>query len=187
MVSLDPIYVYFEGDEQTYLKYAGQAQRGERRSSREAPNPVFVGLSNETDFPHAGHMNFVDNVLDPETGTIRARAVLDNHDHTLTPGMFARVRLLGSGEYNATLINDEAVGTDQDRRYVLVVNEQNVAEYRPIELGAVVDNQRVVRAGLKPGERVIIGGLQRVRPGMTVAAQEVAPAPVQTASANPSH
>ena len=187
VVSLDPIYVYFEGDEQTYLKYAAQAKRGERRSSREAPNPVFVGLADENGFPHAGRMNFVDNALDPETGTIRARAVLANPDHALTPGMFARVRLLGSGEYPATLINDEAVATDQDRRYVLVVNEQNVAEYRAVELGPLVDNQRVVREGVKPGERVIIGGLQRVRPGMAVAAQEVVPGPVQTAAAGSIH
>jgi len=174
VVSLDPIYVYFEGDEQTYLKYAAQAQRGERKSSREAPNPVFVGLANETGYPHAGHMNFVDNTLDPQTGTIRARAVLDNHDHALTPGMFARVRLLGSGEYSATLISDEAVGTDQDRRYVFVVNEKNIVEYRAVELGQSIDNQRIIRNGLQPGERVIVGGLQRVQPGIAVAPEEVA-------------
>lgn len=177
VVSLDPIYVYFEGDEQTYLKYNGQAQRGERPSSRDAANPVFVGLANEPDFPHAGHMNFVDNALNPETGTIRARAVLDNRDRIFTPGMLARVKLLGSGEYAATLIPDEAVGTDQDRKYVVVINAQNVTEYRPVQLGDVADGLRIVRSGVKPGERVVVGGLQRVRPGIPVTPQPVATGP----------
>jgi RND family efflux transporter MFP subunit len=173
VVSLDPIYVYFEGDEQTYLKYNGQAQRGERPSSRETANPVFVGLANEADFPHAGRMNFVDNALNPETGTIRARAVLDNADHQFTPGMLARVKLLGSGQYSATLVPDEAVGTDQDRKFVMVINAQSVVEYRPVQLGEVADGQRIVRSGVHAGERVIVGGLQRVRPGMQVAPQPV--------------
>lgn len=177
VVSLNPIYVYFEGDEQTYLKYNGQAQRGERPSSREAANPVFVGLANETDFPHQGHMNFVDNALNPETGTIRARAVLDNSDNAFTPGMLARVKLLGSGQYNATLIPDEAVGTDQDRKYVVVITAQNVAEYRPVQLGEIADGQRIVRSGVQAGERVVVGGLQRVRPGITVTPQPVETAP----------
>jgi RND family efflux transporter MFP subunit len=171
VVSLDPIYVYFEGDEQTYLKYNGQAQRGERPSSRDAANPVFVGLANEPDFPHAGHMNFVDNALNPETGTIRARAVLKNAEHQFTPGMLARVKLLGSGQYQATLIPDEAVGTDQDRKFVIVINAQSVAEYRAIQLGEIVDGQRIVRDGVRAGEQVIVGGLQRVRPGMQVTPQ----------------
>lgn len=171
VVSLDPIYVYFEGDEQTYLKYNGQAQRGERPSSRDAANPVFVGLANEADFPHAGRMNFVDNALNPETGTIRARAVLDNAAHQFTPGMLARVKLLGSGEYSATLVPDEAVGTDQDRKFVIVVNAQSVTEYRPVQLGEIADGQRIVRSGVQPGERIVVGGLQRVRPGMQVTPQ----------------
>lgn len=173
VVSLDPIYVYFEGDEQTYLKYNELAKSGARPSSRDNPSPVLVGLANENDFPHAGHMNFVDNVLNPETGTIRVRALLDNKEHLFTPGMLARVRLQGSGQYTATLIDDAAVGTDQDRKYVLVVNAQNVAEYRPVELSGVFENQRIVRSGLKPGERVVVGGLQRVRPGSPVTPEEV--------------
>lgn len=191
VVSLDPIYVYFEGDERTYLKYTGQARRGERPSSRDTANPVFVGLADESDFPHAGRMNFVDNSLNPATGTIRARAVLDNPDRSLTPGMFARVRLLGSGKYNATLVADEAVGTDQDRRFVLVVNKDNVIEHRAVELGQTVDTRRVVRSGLQPGERVIVGSLHRVRPGMSVAPQqetaaaaEAQPALAQTSAAS---
>lgn len=172
VVSLNPIYVYFEGDEQTYLKYADLAKRGERPSSRDNPNPVFIGLANESDFPHAGKMNFVDNALNPETGTIRARALIDNPEHLFTPGMLARVKLQGSGKYTATLINDEAVATDQDRKYVMVVNAQNVVEYRSVELNGIYNNSRIVRSGLQPGERIVVGGLQRVRPGMTVAPQE---------------
>jgi RND family efflux transporter MFP subunit len=173
VVSLDPIYVYFEGDEQTYLKYSDLAKRGERPSSRDNPNPVFIGLANETDFPHAGKMNFLDNALNPQTGTIRARALLDNPEHLFTPGMLARVKLQGSGKYTAALIDDAAVATDQDRKYVMVVNAQNTVEYRSVDLGGIYDNRRVVRSGLQPGERIVVGGLQRVRPGMTVAPQEV--------------
>ncbi|MDB6061958.1 MAG: efflux transporter periplasmic adaptor subunit [Verrucomicrobiaceae bacterium] len=169
VVSLDPIYVYFEGDEQTFLKYAELTKRGERPSARDTANPVFVGLANEEDFPHAATMNFVDNALNPETGTIRSRAVIANPDHLFTPGMLARVRLQGSGKYTAALIPDEAVVTDQDRKYVLVINPQNVAEYRAVELGGVFDNQRIVRGGLQVGEQIVSSGLQRVRAGMTVA------------------
>jgi RND family efflux transporter MFP subunit len=174
VVSLDPIYVVFEGDEQIYLKYQMQAQRGERPSSRDAANPVRVGLANESGYPHEGRMNFVDNALNPETGTIRGRAVLANPDRLFVPGMFARLQLLGSGRYPATLISDESVGTDQDRRYVLVVKADNTVEYRPVELGEIHDGLRVVGRGLAAGERVILGGLQRARPGMTVAPEEVA-------------
>jgi RND family efflux transporter MFP subunit len=174
VVSLDPMYVYFEGDEQTYLKYGELAKRGERPSSRDVANPVFIGLANEEDFPHAATMNFVDNALNPETGTIRVRARIDNPDHLYTPGMLARVRLQGSGKYSAALIPDEAVGTDQDRKYVLVINAQNVAEYRAVELGGVFDQQRIVRSGLQSGERIVSGGLQRVRPGMAVTPQPAA-------------
>ena len=172
VVSLDPIYVYFEGDEETYLKYADLARRGERPSSRDNASPVLIGLANETDFPHAGKMNFLDNALNPQTGTIRARALLDNPEHLFTPGMLARVKLQGSGQYSATLIDDAAVATDQDRKYVMVVNAQNAIEYRGVELGGIYDNRRVVRSGLQAGERIVIGGLQRVRPGMTVSPQE---------------
>jgi RND family efflux transporter MFP subunit len=108
--------------------------------------------------------------------SIRARALIENPEHLFTPGMLARVKLQGSGKYTATLIDDEAVATDQDRKYVMVVNAQNAVEYRPVELGGIHDNRRIVRSGLQQGERVVVGGLQRVRPGMTVAPQEVATA-----------
>src|ERR1700728_3976291 len=118
VVSLDPIYLYFEGDEATYLRYIQLARAGERPSSRDAPNPVRVGLANEEGFPHEGTMDFVDNQVNSQTGTIRARAVLQNKDGQFTPGLFARVQLLASGEYQAILIEDRAVNTDQSEKYV---------------------------------------------------------------------
>jgi RND family efflux transporter MFP subunit len=174
VVSIDPIYVEFEGDEQAYLKYNAMARRGERASSRDAQNPVWVGLSDETGFPHQGVMVFLNNEVDPATGTIRARGQFANSDRRFTPGLFARVRLIGSGKYNAVLINDSAVGTDQSVKYVLAVGRDNKVEYRPVKLGPVIDGLRVVREGLKPGETIVVNGLQRVRPGAAVTPQLVA-------------
>jgi RND family efflux transporter MFP subunit len=168
VVSVDPIYVYFEGDENAYLRYNQLAREGQRPSSREVHNPVRIGLSNEQGFPHEGYMDFVDNQLDIHTGTIRARAVLENKQGQFTPGMFARVQLLGSGEYEAILIEDRAVGTDQSQNFVLVLGPDNKLEYRPIERGRLVDGLRIVRKGLKPEDVVVVSGLQRVRPGAQV-------------------
>jgi RND family efflux transporter MFP subunit len=173
VVSLDPIYLYFDADEQSYLRYTKMAQNGERPSSRENGNPVQVGLANEDGFPHAGKMDFVDNQLNPQTGTIRARAVLPNKDGQFTPGLFARVQLLGSGEYSAILIEDRAVNTDQSQKYVLVLGANNQIEYRKVKLGRVIDGLRVVREGLKPGDVVVVNGAQRVHPGVTVTPQKV--------------
>ncbi len=189
VVSLDPVYVYFQGDEQTYLRYNQMARDGSRPSSRDTRNPVFVGLANETDFPHQGYMDFVDNQVDAATGTIRARAVLDNKDRTFTPGLFARVKLLGSNKYSALLIDEKAVLTDQDRKYVYVLGADNKAERRDVKLGRTSDGLVVVADGLKAGDRVIVNGVQKVFfPGMQVKPQVVAmdktiPAPsLQTAS-----
>jgi RND family efflux transporter MFP subunit len=168
IVSVDPIYVYFEGDENAYLRYQGMARAGERSSSRDVANPVRVGLANEEGFPHEGHMDFVDNQVDVRTGTIRARAVLDNKDGTFTPGLFARVQLLGSKEYDAILIEDRAVGTDQNQSYVLVLGAGNKLEYRAVKLGRAMAGLRIVRNGLKPEDVVVVNGLQRVRPGAQV-------------------
>jgi multidrug efflux system membrane fusion protein len=173
VVSMDPIYLYFDGDEQTYLKYTQMARTGERPSSRNAPNPVQVGLANEEGFPHAGTMDFVDNQLNPQTGTIRARAVLPNKDGFFTPGLFARVQLLGSGEHPAILIEDRAVNTDQSQKYVLLLGANNQIEYRGVKLGRVIDGLRVVNAGLKPGDVIVVNGAQRVHPGVTVSPQKV--------------
>jgi multidrug efflux system membrane fusion protein len=173
VVSLDPIYLYFDADEQSYLLYTKMAQNGERPSSRETGNPVQVGLANEDGFPHHGTMDFVDNQLNPQTGTIRGRAVLPNKDGQFTPGLFARVQLLGSGEYSAILIEDRAVNTDQNQKYVLVLGANNQIEYRKVKLGRVIDGLRVVREGLKAGDVIVVNGAQRVHPGVTVTPQKV--------------
>ncbi len=170
VVSLDPIYVYFEGDEQTYLKYAAMARGGSRPSSRDFKNPVQMGLANEDGlFPHQGYVDFVDNQLNPQTGTIRARAVFSNKDRLFTPGLFARIKLLGSAKHPATLVLDKAVGTDQDKKFVLALNPDSTVEYRSVEIGRLMDGMRIVTSGLKPGEQIVINGLQRIRPGMKVA------------------
>ncbi|MGH7510522.1 MAG: efflux RND transporter periplasmic adaptor subunit [Gemmatimonadales bacterium] len=169
VVSVDPIYAYFEGDEQTYLKYAALARNGSRPNSRYSRSPVYLGLANEEGFPHKGFVDFVDNQLNPQAGTIRFRAVFSNKDHLFTPGLFARIRLVGSGTYPAKLVLDRAVGTDQDKKFVLVLKPDSTVDYRSVQLGRLVDGFRVISSGLEPGEQIVINGLQRVRPGMKVA------------------
>lgn len=173
VVSLDPIYAYFEGDEQVYLKYNELSRRGERPSSRDKRNPIYLGLSNEDGFPHLGYVDFVDNELNPQTGTIRARAVFDNKERLFTPGLFAHLKLVGSGVYKASLINDKAVGTDQNKKFVLVVGSDNKTVYREVKLGPLIDGLRVVKQGLKGGELIVVNGLQRARPGDVVTPQPV--------------
>jgi multidrug efflux system membrane fusion protein len=172
VVSLDPMYVYFEGDEQTYLKYGQLDRAGERASSRDVRNPIHLGLANEEGFPHEGYVDFVDNRLDPSTGTIRARAVFSNKERIFTPGLFARLKLIGSGRYKAALVRDAAIGTDQDKKFVLVLKPDSIVEYRQVEPGRVVEGLRIVRSGLAGGERIVVNGLQRVRSGMKVNPQE---------------
>jgi RND family efflux transporter MFP subunit len=173
VVSMDPIYLYFDGDEQAYLRYQQMGRAGERTSSRDAPNPVHIGLANEEGFPHTGSMDFVDNQLNPQTGTIRARAVFDNKDGRFTPGLFARVQLVGSDDYNAILIDDRAVNTDQSQKYVFLLGPDNKVEYRRVKLGRVIDGLRIVREGLKAGDVIVVNGAQRVHPGLTVTPQRV--------------
>ena len=174
LVSLDPIYVRFDGDEQAYLRYVKAAKDRAAAGSKEAMSPVLVGLADEAGYPHPGVMVFQDNEVDPQTGTIRTRAKLDNHDRAFTPGLFARVRLMGDKKFDALLINDSAVGTDQTVKYVLVVGADNKVEYRPVKLGPVIDGLRVVREGVKVGDTIVVNGLQRVRPGSPVSPQRVA-------------
>lgn len=174
VVSMDPVYVSFDGDENTYLRYQELERSGELPSSREAGNPVRMGLADEDGFPHQGTMNFVDNELDAGTGTIRARAVFSNKDGLFTPGLFARVQLLGSGAQPALLISDRAVLTDQDRKYVYVIGPENKALRRDVKLGAQVDGLRIVSQGLVAEDRVIVNGVQKVFfPGMPVDPQVV--------------
>jgi len=186
IVSLDPIYAYFEADEGSVLKYNRLAREGQRPSSREHANPVHVGLADETGFPHDGVMDFVDNQIDRGTGTVVARAVLPNPDLSLLPGLFARLQLPGSGQYRAILVPDEAIGTDQSPKFVWVVDAESKAQYRTVKIGPIIDGLRVVREGLAPEDRVVVAGIQRVRPGILVDAQPVPAAPaVATAGAPP--
>lgn len=174
IVSVDPIYVSFEGDEQVYLKYTELARRGERPSSRDAANPVQMGLANETGYPHKGEMVFVDNQIDPRTGTIRARASFANKDGYFTPGLFARVKLFGHNTFPAVLVDDRAVGTDQSQKFVYVVDADNKVTYRTVKIGRLTDGLRIVHEGLAAGETVVVNGLQRVHPGAVVTPERVA-------------
>jgi multidrug efflux system membrane fusion protein len=171
LVSLDPMHVYFDADEQTYLDYSAADRRGEHRTRS---SPVRVGLANETGFPHPGTVDFVDNQVDPRTGTIRARAVVPNADRSLTPGLFARVQLAGGQRQAGLLIDEKAVLTDQDRKYVYVLGPGNVAVRKDVVLGRPVGDLRVVEQGLERNDVVIVHGVQKVFfAGMPVAPQEI--------------
>lgn len=167
VVSMDKIYASFDGDEDTYLRVGTQNHKGQ-------PVAVRVGLANEEGFPHEGKLEFVDNQLDTQTGSVRMRATFENKDRALVPGLFARVQLGGgSAVANAVLINDRAVGTDQNRKFVFVVDKDNKAEYRTVKLGPTFDGLRIVKEGLKANEKIVVNGLQRVRPGAPVTPQIV--------------
>jgi len=169
------MYVYFEGDEQAYLRYGASADGGKRA---ELSRPVRVGLANEEGYPHEGTVDFIDNQIDAATGTIHARAVLQNADHALTPGLFARVQLGAGNQDAAMLIDDKAVLTDQDRKYVYVLGPDNKAQRKDIVPGRMVDGLRVVTSGLEPQDKVIVSGLQKVFfPGMPVQPKTVAMEP----------
>jgi len=170
IVSMGRMYAYFDASEATYLKYVRAAREGTRPSSRDTPNPVLMGLSNEEGFPHQGSMDFVDNRLNPATGSMRGRAVFDNANAQLTPGLSARIKLIGSGSYEATLVPDRAISTDQTRKVVMVVGTNNVVESREVKTAALIDGMRVV-SGVKPGEHIIVDGLQRAFPGAPVTPQ----------------
>src|SRR5215207_6979193 len=171
IVSLDPIHFYFDVDERTYLSYTQMALEGTRPSSRSTPNEVFVALSNEREPTRRGRMDFVDNRLDAATGTMRGRAIFENKDLTLTPGLFGRIRIIGSGIYRGVLLPEEAIGADQDRRVVYVVGEENKLVMKPVRLGPRIDGYRVIRDGIKGDETLVVGGLVRVRPGMQIQPQ----------------
>ncbi|WP_157825026.1 MULTISPECIES: efflux RND transporter periplasmic adaptor subunit [unclassified Stenotrophomonas] len=175
LVSLDKVHVYFDADEATFLRYAQMARKGERPSERDESLPVRIGLSGEQGFPHEGKVDFLDNQVTRSTGTIRVRALLDNADRQFTPGLFARVQLLGSGQFQAMLIDDRAVLTDQDRKYVYVVDKDGKAQRRDIALGRSAEGLRIVENGLAAGDKVIVDGVQKVfMPGMPVQAKPVA-------------
>lgn len=176
LVSTDKVYAYFEADERTYLKYRELAREGQRGEA----TPVYLGLSSENGHPHLGYMNFIDNQVDPRTGTIRGRAVFDNRDGRFTPGLYARLRLVGSATYGAVLIKDVAVGTDLGKKFVLVLEEDGKVAYRAIELGPKLEGLRIVRSGLGEGETIVVNGLQRIRAGNAVEPQSVPMADADT-------
>ena len=168
IVSLDPIYIYFDVDEATYLKNNKLWFEGKRPSSRDTPNPVQVALTGEIKPSHEGRMDFIDNRLDVSTATLRSRAVIPNHDLSILPGQFGRVRLIGSSPYEALLIPDTAVATDQSRKIVFVIKDDDTVEARPVVLGPLDEGLRVVREGLQAEDKVIIDGIQRARVGAKV-------------------
>jgi RND family efflux transporter MFP subunit len=168
IVSLDPIYIYFDMDEATYLRNNKLYFEGKRPSSRETANPVQVTLTGETKPSHDGKVNFIDNRLDLSTGTLRGRAVIPNKDLSILPGQFGRVRLIGSSPYEALLLPDTAIATDQSRKIVFVVRQDDTVEAKPVVLGPLDEGLRVIREGLKPEDRVIVDGLQRARVGAKV-------------------
>ena len=176
IVSLDPIYIYFDIDEATYLKYNRLWSEGKRPSSRDTPNPVEVTLTGETKPSHNGAVNFLDNQLDVSTGTLRGRAVIPNKDLSVLPGQFGRVRLIASAPYEALLVPDGAIATDQARKIVFVVKDDNTVEAKPVILGPLDEGLRVVRDGLKPEDRVVVDGLQRARVGAKVTPHDAKPA-----------
>jgi RND family efflux transporter MFP subunit len=180
IASQDPIHVYFDIDEQQLLKYESLRKTGADTVPGKNKNAIYLGLNSETDFPHQGRVDFIDNRLDARTGTIRGRAVFDNKDRLFTPGLFAKLRLTGTGTYNAVLITDRAIGTDQNKKFVLVVDKENKANYRAVKLGPLVDGLRVVKEGLQPGESIVVNGLQRVRPGIQVQPEKTAMLPINT-------
>ena len=167
VVSDEAVYAYFDVDEQTYLEQVQQPDAAEH-------SVVHVGLINEEGYPHAARLDFVDNQVDPQHGTIRARAVLDNRDGRFTPGLFARMKLVSPNLYSAALVDDRAIGTDLGKRFVFVVDGQGVVQYRSVETGRLVDGLRIVEQGLAAGDVVVVNGLQRVRPGVNVAETRVA-------------
>ena len=167
IVSTDPIHFIFDGSEADFIRYLRLAAQGARPSSRDVQNPVSVRLADETDFTHQGRMDFVDNAVNPKTGTIRGRAIFDNKDGLLTPGFFGRLRLFG-GTHDGLLVPDSAISSDQSRKIMFTVADDGTVGVKLVELGPIVDGLRVIRSGLTASDRIVIDGLQRARPGQKV-------------------
>jgi RND family efflux transporter MFP subunit len=168
IVSVDPMYAYFDVDERTVQRVSQLIREGKVQWARKTEWPVSLGLATEEGFPHQGTVNFVDNQVNPKTGTLRVRGVFPNKDEALSPGFFARVRVPIGPPHEALLVSDRALDTDQGQKILYVVNDQNEVVSRPVRLGALHDGLRAIEDGLKSGERVIVNGLQLVRPGITV-------------------
>ena len=170
IVSSDPIYADFDVDEATYIKYV---QSKATHNGEAGKIPVSLALMGENDFPHQGNIDSFDNRMNDTSGTIRVRASFANPNGILVPGLFARVRIGENAASNALLVTDRAIGTDQSKRFVLVVDKENKAEYREVKLGGMAEGLRIVEEGLKPGEKIIVNGLQRARPGQPVVPEVV--------------
>jgi len=172
LVSVDPVYVYADVDEDTLLKFNRLLHATKLETNRDGKIPVELQLADEQDFPHQGHIESFDNRLDPNTGSILLRAVFPNADGRIVPGLFARIRVPLSERHPALLVSESAIGTDQAQKYVLTLTATNTVAYQSVTLGPVVDGKRIIRSGLQAGDQIVVNGLQRVRPGMPVTAQE---------------
>jgi RND family efflux transporter MFP subunit len=176
IVSQDPMWVYFDLDERTMLRLRRLVQQGSIHSVHTAKVPVLMALADEQNYSHQGFLDFEDNRLDPSTGTLRVRAVFDNRNRLLSAGLFVRIRLPIGSPHKALLVPEQALGTDQGQKFLYVLTAQDEVVYRPVEVGKVHDRQRVINQGLASGERVVVTGLQRVRPGIKVKPTTIAPA-----------
>lgn len=185
ITSIDPIYCYVDADERSVLKYQRMSREGKRTSARDARIPCFLQLTNETNFPHEGYIDFVDNRIDPTTGTIQGRGVFKNADGFLLPGLFGRVSIPGSGKYQAILVPDAAIVADQDQRLLMVVGPDDVVQPRPVALGSLFGDLRAISSGIGPNDRVVINGLMQARPGARVSPQESAISMTVFESASP--
>jgi RND family efflux transporter MFP subunit len=170
LVSVDPIFVYADVDENSLLKF--NALAGERAAAGDRKVPVELELADEHGFPHRGSVESFDNRLDPNTGTILLRAIFPNPEGRIVPGLFARVRVPTSGKHPAYLVEESAIGTDQSQKFVLALGDGNTVEYRKVKLGPSIDGKRIVREGLRAGEKIVVNGLQRARPGLPVSPEE---------------
>lgn len=169
VVTEKPVHFYFEASEQDILKYTKLDREGKRESSRTKPRPVYVKLQDEKDYSNEGVMDFVDNELDRQTGTLQARAIFENPYGSLIPGLFGRLRIAGSEEYEAMLVPDTVIGTNQSQKFVYVLNSENTVEQRTVELGPLYDGGlRIIRSGVKDGDRIVMEGIMKIRPGMKV-------------------
>ena len=185
LVSVDPIHVYADLDENALLRFNALQQAGKLAVDSKGRVPVELQLADEPGFAHRGYIESLDNQVDPKTGSIILRAQFPNPDGRIVPGLFARLRVPAGAQQAALLIEETAIGTDQAQKFVLTLTSTNTAGYRPVRLGALVDGKRVVREGLAVGEKVIVNGLAKVRPGMPVTPVEAAPKKKDTSPAEP--
>lgn len=182
IVSVNPMYVYFDFDERTVLRMRRLVNSGAMKATQDSQLPVQIALADEKDYSLTGTINFLDNQIDPSTGTLRVRAVVDNSSEMLSAGLYLRVRVPIGNPQEALLISEESLGTDQGERFVYVVNEKDEAVYRRVQIGWLTEGRRVIESGLKPNERVVVSGLQRIKAGAKVSPKPVKAAATTTAT-----